>query len=225
MTFWDWKFQGFVLSLTTSLHRFLGVISKLAHQKQLTNSHLLTRLASSHCPSFSVSSHLSSGNCSGKKALNSFWLLSFSHTAPPTHWETLWTLFQNMPRTHYFLPFPLQWPSLKLSSVYENASPFSMQVHAKSLSHVRLFATLWTIAHQAPLSMGILQARILEWVAMGSSRGSSLPRNRTRISCLLLWQMGSLPLVPLGKPFSMYKPVGSFTDTGHSESGSDFPSH
>ena len=25
--------------------------------------------------------------------------------------------------------------------------------------------TLWTVARQAPLSMGILQARILEWVA------------------------------------------------------------
>ena len=30
---------------------------------------------------------------------------------------------------------------------------------------------------QAPLSMGILQARILEWVAMTSSRGSSQPRS------------------------------------------------
>ena len=29
-----------------------------------------------------------------------------------------------------------------------------------------LFATPWTAACQAPLSMGILQARILEWVAM-----------------------------------------------------------
>ena len=29
---------------------------------------------------------------------------------------------------------------------------------------------------------GILQARILEWVAMPSSRGSSLPRDRTHIS-------------------------------------------
>ena len=26
-------------------------------------------------------------------------------------------------------------------------------MHAKSLSHVQLFATLWTVAHQAPLSM------------------------------------------------------------------------
>ena len=40
----------------------------------------------------------------------------------------------------------------------------------------------WTVAHQAPLSMGIPQARILEWVAMPSSRGSSQPRSRTRVS-------------------------------------------
>ena len=42
--------------------------------------------------------------------------------------------------------------------------------------------TPWTVAHQAPLSMGILQARILEWVAMFSSRGSSQPRDRTQVS-------------------------------------------
>ena len=30
---------------------------------------------------------------------------------------------------------------------------------------------------------GILQARILEWVAISFSRGSSQPRNRTRVSC------------------------------------------
>ena len=37
-------------------------------------------------------------------------------------------------------------------------------------SHVRLFVTLWTVACQAPLSMGILQARILEWVAISYIR-------------------------------------------------------
>ena len=31
-------------------------------------------------------------------------------------------------------------------------------------SHVQLCVTLWTIALQAPLSTGILQARILEWL-------------------------------------------------------------
>ena len=43
-------------------------------------------------------------------------------------------------------------------------------------------ATAWTVAHQAPLSMGILQARALEGVAFPSSRGSSQPRNGTQIS-------------------------------------------
>ena len=38
------------------------------------------------------------------------------------------------------------------------------------------------IACQAPLSMGILQVRILEWVAMPFSRGSSQPRNWTQVS-------------------------------------------
>ena len=40
-------------------------------------------------------------------------------------------------------------------------------------SRVLFFATLWTVAHQAPLSMAILQARIPERVAMPSS--SDLP--------------------------------------------------
>ena len=45
------------------------------------------------------------------------------------------------------------------------------------LSHVQLFAIPWTLALQASLSMRILQARILEWVAMPSSRGSSQLRD------------------------------------------------
>ena len=44
-------------------------------------------------------------------------------------------------------------------------------------SRVRLFAAPWIAARQVPLSMGILQGRILEWVAMPSSRGSSQPRD------------------------------------------------
>ena len=49
-------------------------------------------------------------------------------------------------------------------------------------SHVRLSATPWTVAHQVPLVHGIFQARILEWVAMPSSRGSSPPRDETQVS-------------------------------------------
>ena len=34
------------------------------------------------------------------------------------------------------------------------------------VSYVQLFAMLWTATHQTPLSMGILQTRILEWIAI-----------------------------------------------------------
>ena len=38
-------------------------------------------------------------------------------------------------------------------------------------SHVRLFETLWTIGHQAPLSLGFSRQE-LEWVATSFSRGN-----------------------------------------------------
>ena len=40
------------------------------------------------------------------------------------------------------------------------------------LNCVQLFATTCSVAHQAPLSMGILQARILAWIVMPSSQGN-----------------------------------------------------
>ena len=47
---------------------------------------------------------------------------------------------------------------------------------------------------------GILQATILEWVAMAFSRGSSRPRDQTGVSFIYMhWQVGSLPLVPAGR--------------------------
>ena len=49
-------------------------------------------------------------------------------------------------------------------------------------SHVLLSVTLWTVARQGLLPMGILQARILECVAMPSSRESSQPRNQIRVT-------------------------------------------
>ena len=52
------------------------------------------------------------------------------------------------------------------------------------LGCVQLFETLWTVACQVPLSMGIIQTRILEWVAMPSSRGSSQSRDQIHISCI-----------------------------------------
>ena len=45
-------------------------------------------------------------------------------------------------------------------------------------------AAPWTVACQAPLSMGILQAGVLEWLAMPFSRESSQRRDQTQVSCI-----------------------------------------
>ena len=52
-----------------------------------------------------------------------------------------------------------------------------------------LFATLWPLDHSPPGSSvhGILQARVLEWVAIPFSRGSSRPRDQTHVSCSAGW--------------------------------------
>ena len=52
------------------------------------------------------------------------------------------------------------------------------------LSLVWLFATLWTVASPGSSVHGILQARILEWVAISFSRASSWLRGRTWVSCI-----------------------------------------
>ena len=65
--------------------------------------------------------------------------------------------------------------------------------------------------------MGILQARILKWVAMPSSRGSSLPRDRTQVSHIASGDF--LPSEPPGKPKntgvgSLYLLQGDLPDPG-----------
>ena len=60
--------------------------------------------------------------------------------------------------------------------------------------------TWWTAARQAPLSMGILQVRILEWVAYPFFRGSFQCRNQTGSPAL---QADSLPAEPPGKPVTL----------------------
>ena len=50
----------------------------------------------------------------------------------------------------------------------------------KSLSHVRLLATPWTAAYQAPPSMGFFQARVLEWGAIAFS--NTLPNWMSKLA-------------------------------------------
>ena len=73
------------------------------------------------------------------------------------------------------------WVSFYRSGHRENSeapeSPF-VCVCAQSLRRVRLFVIPAGSSHHE-----ILQARLPEWGAMPSSRGSSRPKDQTRISC------------------------------------------
>ena len=77
---------------------------------------------------------------------------------------------------------------------------------AQLLSRVCLFVTPWTVACQASLSMGILQARILEWVACPPPGDLPNPGIKLRSPAL---QVDSLLSEPSGKP--MNTGVGSLS--------------
>ena len=54
----------------------------------------------------------------------------------------------------------------------------------------------------------IFQARILEWVAISFSKGSSWTRDQIQVSCVYLhWQGGSLPLAPPEKPWDIVEGI------------------
>ena len=79
--------------------------------------------------------------------------------------------------------------------------PFRMCVSAKSLQLCPTPCDRLDCSLLGSSVHRIFQARILEWVAMPSSRASSQPRDWTPVSCLLYWQVGSLPPRPPGKPW------------------------
>ena len=64
----------------------------------------------------------------------------------------------------------LEWVAISFASAWK------WKVKVKSLSRVRLHATPWTVAQQAPPSMGFFQPRVLEWGAIAFSSGSNHPQ-------------------------------------------------
>ena len=55
---------------------------------------------------------------------------------------------------------------------------------AQSLSRVRLSVTPWTLAHQAPLSMGFSRQESWSGLPFPTPGESSRPRDRTQVSCI-----------------------------------------
>ena len=100
-------------------------------------------------------------------------------------------------------PTSLVSPALA-GGFFSTDSPEIKYMNACMLSrfgHVQLFVILWAVACRAVLPMGIFQGRILGWIAMPSSRGSSQTRDQTYISFVsCIGRQFFLPLVPPGKP-------------------------
>ena len=79
---------------------------------------------------------------------------------------------------------------------------FIQHVHAKFLSCVQLFAILWTVAHEASLSMGFSGKRILEWVCHALLQGIFLtqrlnPCLQHLLLLLVINNMGSNKIISI----------------------------
>ena len=124
-----------------------------------------------------------------------------------TEWNCIWTrnpelwrdflIYINSVRRSEFLSNILQqskflyaliilWAVFMFMMCWFCSSSFlkndTMRVCVRSyFGHVRLFATLWTIAHQAPLSMGF-SSKNTGVGAVSFSRGSSQLRDQTHVS-------------------------------------------
>ena len=72
-------------------------------------------------------------------------------------------------------------------------------------SHVQLFATLWTVAHQALLSMGFSKQEYWSGFPFPTPGDPLYPAIELTSLSLLHWQAGSLPLVPPGKPLTSHR--------------------
>ena len=68
------------------------------------------------------------------------------------------------------------------------------------LSHIWFFEILLDCSPLDSSVHGMFQARIQEWVAISSSRGSSQPRDETHISCVSCIAGRFFTVEPSGKP-------------------------
>ena len=102
---------------------------------------------------------------------------------------------------------------LSLFSYQQNV--INKYVHAQSLNFVWLFATPWTVVHQASLSMGFSSQELLGWVALSSSRDLPHPGIEPHLLGLLHWQvdrMGSGGCRESGPPEKSVVPSTRFLE-------------
>ena len=123
----------------------------------------------------------------GKKNKNKNKVLS---TSPRKDWKGQFIILQTVGNSHYHSS--VNWNVISYFSCTLgtglSAMPgggwlaISVKVKVKSLSRVWLFETPWTVAYQAPPSMGFSRQECWSGLPFPSPRESSRPRNRTQVS-------------------------------------------
>ena len=96
-------------------------------------------------------------------------------------------------------------------SFYCKTPKVKVKGKVKSLSHVRLFATLWTIAHQAPLSTGFSRQEYWSGLPFPSPGDLPNPGIEPRSPSL---QADALTSEPLGKPCKTLNVVPKIKENG-----------
>ena len=123
----------------------------------------------------------------------------------------MWSLVGELPSC-----IPWVWPKINLKILQSMCTILTLCVcvcvcvcvythlHTKSLQScpTLLFVTLWTVAHQAPLSVGFSRQEYWSGLLAQALLQGIFPTQglNPHLLCLLHWQGDSLPLVPAGKP-------------------------
>ena len=116
--------------------------------------------------------------------------MKWLHSPPTSMWWRIQWLLEQVDATvliHIWVPAIL--PITAFTSVQMSTHPKRYKMsHCVCVNHSVMSNSLWPhglyVVLQTPLSMGILQARILKWVAISFSRGSSWPRDRIWVSSI-----------------------------------------
>ena len=115
--------------------------------------------------------------------------IPYSLTCNWSHWEILPLYLLNISRG-----WPLLTTSILMTLIQIILSPAWIIRIISLLPSTRVYSQHSSSVH------GILQAIILEWVAIPSSRGSSQPKNRTCMSCIFCMAGGFFITESPGKP-------------------------
>ena len=110
--------------------------------------------------------------------------LGTSESCTPRAWSTT-VLWNTTTTSCMWLPSPWNATGPNWDVLGVKISSWNLKVKVKSLSYVWLFVIPWTVVYQAPPSMGFSRQECWSGLPFSFSRGSSWPRDWTRVSLIV----------------------------------------